>query len=379
MELLEGESLHDHVKRVGPLGAADVVTFMMQVAQGLDKAHGYVTKQGKAAPIVHRDLKPENLFLTVREDGLKVVKILDFGIAKVLSEDVAMSRGLKGTPLYMAHEQLHGEALSPKTDIWAFGLITFFLLTGRSYWLSASAEQASLATVIAEVLTSSIAPPSDHARKIGVEPAWTAAFDEWFTRCVNRDSQARFASAGDAASALAAALLGQGWSATLPPGLFPPESISGPVSDGVQLARSESVSAAVVSTARLTRPAVVPRSLVAGGAVLVAAGFAYAILHREPVSAPKAPVAGADAHAGPEAVNALPSARSADPVPSAEPAAALPAPSSSAVIATDGTPPQGKKRPGATRVKASEGTAQTGSAAATPSPGNSSERIYNER
>jgi serine/threonine-protein kinase len=381
MELLEGESLLEHVQRVGPLGVADTATFMMQVAQGLDKAHGYVTKEGKAAPIVHRDLKPENLFLTMREDGLPVIKILDFGIAKVLGEDVAMSRGIKGTPLYMAHEQLQGEALSLQTDIWAFGLIAFFLLTGRSYWLSASSEHASLATVIAEVISSTIEPPSERLQKMGVEARWGAAFDAWFMRCVNRDVRARFTSAGEAANALATVLLGPGWSATLPPGLLSQPSSSEPAR--VPFAPSASVSGSMVTAAQPSRSLAVPRTMTAASVVLVTAGFAYVALHREParVPAPKSPVGGTDAHAAP----AVPSAWAANPLPSAVPTPSTAAPptpvSSAAPVASGQSSPPSKKRVGGQHIKAADGTAPSASAVANPgvvaSP--KSDRIYNER
>src|SRR5262249_49766518 len=78
MDLLRGEDLGALVKRVGPLPAADVMAYLSQAARALDKTH--------AAGIVHRDLKPENLFLTRRDDGSPCVKILDFGIAKVIAQ-----------------------------------------------------------------------------------------------------------------------------------------------------------------------------------------------------------------------------------------------------------------------------------------------------
>src|SRR5262245_2932525 len=78
MELLEGEDLGRLVDRAGPLDPTDVVTYLAQVASALDRTH--------AAAVVHRDLKPENLFLTHREDGSGCIKILDFGISKIVNE-----------------------------------------------------------------------------------------------------------------------------------------------------------------------------------------------------------------------------------------------------------------------------------------------------
>lgn len=129
MELLEGKTLEELVESRGPLSPQEVVLYLRQVALGLDKAHHYKTSEGPQ-PIVHRDLKPENIFLTHRDDGSPLIKILDFGIAKVLSKGATKAtQQLKGTPLYMAPEQLSLSGVSPATDIWALGLITFFLLT----------------------------------------------------------------------------------------------------------------------------------------------------------------------------------------------------------------------------------------------------------
>ncbi len=206
MELLEGEDLEKVVLRAGAMPAEQVVVCLRQTASGLDKAHGYVNRDGLAEPIVHRDLKPENLFLTHRDDGTVCIKILDFGIAKVLSSSTKVSQEVKGTPLYMAYEQGAGGAITPRTDVWALGLIAFYLLTGRCYWKAAHLPEASLTQLFGEVLSLPIVPPGERARELGIVPSWPAAFESWFLRCVNRDAHNRFASAGEAASALAVAL-----------------------------------------------------------------------------------------------------------------------------------------------------------------------------
>src|SRR6187402_1686067 len=94
MELLIGEDLGRRVERLGPLPVEDVIAYLTQVAGALDRTH--------AASIVHRDLKPANLFLAELEDGSTRVKILDFGISKIVSE--ATSEGVTsrtlGTPAY---------------------------------------------------------------------------------------------------------------------------------------------------------------------------------------------------------------------------------------------------------------------------------------
>ncbi len=206
MELLVGEDLEKAVLGQGPMSPEQVVVCMRQTASGLDKAHGYVNRDGLPEPIVHRDLKPENLFLTHRDDGSPCIKILDFGIAKVLSSSTKVSQEVKGTPLYMAYEQGAGGAITPRTDIWALGLIAFFMLTGRCYWKTAHLPEASLTQLFGEVLSLPIVSPAERARELGFVPTWPAGFEAWFLRCVNRDAHKRFSSAGEASAALAKAL-----------------------------------------------------------------------------------------------------------------------------------------------------------------------------
>src|SRR5688572_15388248 len=152
MELLEGHTLAHYVRDRGALGIDQALPLLQQVAAGLDAAHGYKESNGTAKPIVHRDLKPENLFMA-REHGVWTVKILDFGIAKVLGETGNISQEVRGTPLYMAFEQVTAGALSPQTDVWALGLIAYFMFTASHYWRSANEPSANVQSLFAEILT----------------------------------------------------------------------------------------------------------------------------------------------------------------------------------------------------------------------------------
>src|SRR6185436_6031390 len=102
MELLHGEDLSRRLKRLGRLAASEVVHQLHQAARALDRTH--------AAGIVHRDLKPSNLFLAERDGARPVLKVLDFGVAKLVAEGAAASSTTTtaGTPLYMAPEQFRG-------------------------------------------------------------------------------------------------------------------------------------------------------------------------------------------------------------------------------------------------------------------------------
>jgi len=132
MEFVEGPSLADALEEDGPFSTERAIRIALQACDGLMAAH-----EGPE-PVVHRDLKLENLMLTKDRVGDETVKILDFGIAKI-AEKEADSRlttvGTLGTPGYAAPEQLRAEAVDGRTDLFAFGVIMYALLTGRDPWL----------------------------------------------------------------------------------------------------------------------------------------------------------------------------------------------------------------------------------------------------
>jgi serine/threonine protein kinase len=118
MELLAGSTLADVVRERGRLVAYDAVRLGLQVTSGLAYAHAH--------KIVHRDVKSSNLFLT----GERVVKIMDFGLAKMLEEVRRSTTVVGGTPYYMAPEQAAGEAVDARADLYAFGVTLFEWVTG---------------------------------------------------------------------------------------------------------------------------------------------------------------------------------------------------------------------------------------------------------
>lgn len=191
MELLQGEDLSALVNRVGPLSHQRAYELFTQICHALGAAH--------AAGIVHRDLKPENVFLAQaqREGGSLTVKLLDFGIAKIVSTEAGHTASV-GTPLWMAPEQ-GGGAVGPPADVWALGLLMFWMLTGRSYWLAAaSPEGPSILRIMEEIVTTPFARASERANALGCTRSLPAGFDDWFARCVARDPKARFADASQA-------------------------------------------------------------------------------------------------------------------------------------------------------------------------------------
>lgn len=130
MELLEGRTLREVLAKEAPLDAARAVSLMLQISDAVAAAHD--------AGIIHRDLKPANVFIVQRADVPAVVKVLDFGIAKLaadsLEEEDRMTLtqigAMIGTPRYMSPEQCDGVELTPAADVYSLGVILYEMLTG---------------------------------------------------------------------------------------------------------------------------------------------------------------------------------------------------------------------------------------------------------
>jgi eukaryotic-like serine/threonine-protein kinase len=127
MEFLAGQSLSDAID-AGPMPVERALPIMRQILRALEHAH--------AAGVVHRDLKPENIMLVERDGQRDVVKILDFGIAKVTQpqsgrEALTQAGVIFGTPEYLSPEQALGEAVDARADIYAAGIILYEMLAGR--------------------------------------------------------------------------------------------------------------------------------------------------------------------------------------------------------------------------------------------------------
>lgn len=201
MELLIGRTLRDFVRDRGPVPMEDARLIFEQVAHALAAAH--------RINLVHRDLKPENVFLQESGSGPPEVKLLDFGVAKLidLHRTSGLGTGAVGSPLWMAPEQTSaGGRISPATDIWAFGLLTFYVLTGQFYWKAAKGE-TGVAGLLREIHVDPIMPPSRRARSLGgPHVELPAAYDDWFNRALRRDGEERFQDGAAAMEALGPAL-----------------------------------------------------------------------------------------------------------------------------------------------------------------------------
>jgi serine/threonine-protein kinase len=207
MELLEGNDLSEVIPRRGALPMHELLAVFEQVCHAVAAAHD--------AGIVHRDLKPENIFLahSRRAGAAFTVKVLDFGIAKALAD--ASRTAALGSPGWMAPEQADSGTVTPATDVWALGLVAFYLLTGRCYWKTANNDDATVAQMIGEILFGPLPPASLRAVELGSRSCLPAGFDAWFARCVARDPRSRYQDAREAFAWLRA--LGGGAAAVAPP------------------------------------------------------------------------------------------------------------------------------------------------------------------
>ena len=186
IELLEGEDLRGMLETSGPLSIAAALRYVLGACRGVAEAHS----QG----IVHRDLKPANLFLAKDPRGRRVMKVLDFGVAKIVGgvESMTGARELIGSLHYVAPEQLvSSKAVRPQSDVWALGVVLYELLTDTHPF-----DGANVALLCAAIRNHTARPIR------AVRPDCPLALEDVVRRCLSKDPAARFATAGDLADAL---------------------------------------------------------------------------------------------------------------------------------------------------------------------------------
>jgi len=174
MEYLEGRDLAVTLRELGPLSAARTVSIIRKVLRGLRAIH--------LAGIVHRDIKPANILIATRDEDRDFVKIMDFGISKPIHGGTITNTGaIIGTPEYMAPEQLLGDDIDPRADLYAVGIMTYRMLTGKLPFTTETFDRSSAANPYVPV--PSLAghnPGLPRELILAIEKATTKAKDERF-------------------------------------------------------------------------------------------------------------------------------------------------------------------------------------------------------
>lgn len=225
MEYLVGQDLGQLLKASGPLPWTRAQPIILQIVKALRAAH----ERG----IVHRDVKPENVFVSPRDDGREFVKVLDFGIAKVLGLDDDAPRLTRtgmifGTPEYMSPEQAQGQAVDHRVDIYAVGCILYHMVTGEVPFRA----ESFMGILSKHMLEQAVAPSVRN-------PTVEAAVEAVINRAMEKDPARRFQTMGEFVEALVP--LGQG----------------GDLSGGVSLATGRPV-AGRASASKSSAPAISP-------------------------------------------------------------------------------------------------------------------------
>ena len=186
MELLEGMPLGWLIKKGGPIPAARAVRIVRQIAEALAAAH--------EAGIVHRDLKPDNIQVGAATSGSDVVKVLDFGLAKVAGKSRLTRQGMVfGTPHYMSPEQASGDPVDHRADIYALGVVMYEMFTGRVPF-----EADSAMGVLTKHMYMEPAPPSEllgGTKELG-------ALEDLTLRCLAKKPESRHQSMQELLDAL---------------------------------------------------------------------------------------------------------------------------------------------------------------------------------
>ena len=192
MEFVDGPSLTKLIADRGPLPPKRAAEIARQTAEALTVAHDM--------GIVHRDLKPDNIMIGTTRDGADLAKVVDFGIAKMAdstSQKLTKTGGVVGTPDYMSPEQLAGDPVDGRSDIYSLGLVTFSMLTGTLPFPGDSAQESMIKRLTDKPKTLSEVRP---------EGRWPSEIQPVLDKALERDANRRYQTAIDFARALTRAV-----------------------------------------------------------------------------------------------------------------------------------------------------------------------------
>lgn len=189
MEFLDGESLRETLKRHGPLPWTRVLPMFLHICEALEEAH--------ARGVIHRDLKPSNCFRVRHATGDDFIKVCDFGLARIVDEDLPgglLAGGVMlATPEYMAPELIRGAKSDPRVDIYGVGVLLYELLTGTCPF-----QSGKQTTVLAMQLLDTPIPP----RRVAPEANIPSSVERVIMRALAKDPEDRFQSVAEMRAAL---------------------------------------------------------------------------------------------------------------------------------------------------------------------------------
>jgi len=323
MELIDGVTLRKVIAREAPLSPTRALAIAAQIAASLADAHAHA--------VVHRDLKPDNVMLQTRGRQRDLVRVLDFGIAKLRDDSragvpqVTQAGDLLGTPQYMSPEQIRGDLPDGRTDIYALGCLIYEMVTARMPF-----EAPNVMAIVSKHLLEPVVPPSQRRPELAIP----RAVDELVLAAMAKDVGARPSSMdvfGEQIAAVLAELPREPSRSSMTPPVGAPGyaptpaplpstpvgaevytvlSVYGPaqISPTMPIARREMLASAPAPTVHVRRS----RGVIVVIAVLVLAaggGTAAWLLQRDHVDAGSAPIATPTATAAPPPIAAQPTAQ----------------------------------------------------------------------
>lgn len=185
MEYLKGEDLSTILRRDGPMPVERAAPILIQICDALTEAHDL--------GIIHRDLKPENVRVSRTRDGQDFIKVMDFGLAKILAEEdqdpsITAKGNLVGTPYYMAPELIRAQPIDVRADIYSLGAMSYRMLTGENAFIANTPVG-----VLTKHITDDLVPPSERAPERNL----SRDVDELVSRAMAKDRDRRYRSADE--------------------------------------------------------------------------------------------------------------------------------------------------------------------------------------
>jgi serine/threonine protein kinase len=182
MDYIEGQNLEELLKEKVFLKGDQALDFFIQIAEALEHAHG--------KGIIHRDLKPSNILLQRADSGEELVKLVDFGIAKIIDDATAKTRLTRtgemiGSPLYMSPEQCKGESFDGRSDIYSLGCIMYEVVSGRTPFDGDNPMRVILKHVAD--------PPPKVSKNVNIQPQFKTVIE----KCLQKDPAQRYSSASE--------------------------------------------------------------------------------------------------------------------------------------------------------------------------------------